>query len=292
MLGNYDRVAATMDAYAKGTFPPEPEVVRTPRSGLSLTHRFGLHFKAGVDPDVSPINGVEVSPRSRAQAMVNQWLSEILPDPGEVGCRVEWFDPVANQLKNDTVTQRALGLQPIDLLYIVALDGDNAMSELDDRIARYIVDPRKPRPDAPIAIRHTARLTAPLKSFFEVAPLLRHLRSLVLRRGRSRRPISPCRAKRPKSRLNSANRRPTRRQGAHRTESACSDLDAAVVNAPVDAAIDDVVALFARARSFGIQQVGWGFIYEWRRRAFSDAFARVSASSNAGTNAWRISMPG
>lgn len=89
VLGNYDRVAATMDAYAKGAFPPEPEVVRTPRSGLSLTQRFGLHFKAGVNPDVSPINGVGVSPRSRAQPMVNQWLHAALPSADEIGCRVE-----------------------------------------------------------------------------------------------------------------------------------------------------------------------------------------------------------
>lgn len=276
VLGNYDRVAATMDAYAKGTFPPEPEVVRTPRSGLSLTERFGLHFQAGVDPDVSPINGVDVSPRSRAQAMVNEWLLGVLPDPGEIGCRVEWFDPVANQLKSDTVTQRALELQPIDLLYIVALDGDNAMSELDDRIARYVIRTHTPRPDAPITIRHTARLASPLKSFFEAASLLRHLRSLLLRS----RPLMPTdlslsgeAAREDDSRVRIDDARVTKVRAE--LNQLGLDLAAAAINAPVDTAIDDVVALFARAARFGIQQVGWGFIYEWRRRAFSDALGRI-----------------
>ena len=278
VLGNYDRVAATMDAYAKGAFPPEPEVVRTPRSGLSLTQRFGLHFKAGVNPDVSPINGVGVSPRSRAQPMVNQWLHAVLPSADEIGCRVEWFDPVANVLKNATVTQRALGLQPIDLLYIVALDGESAMSELDDRIVRYIMDTRAPRPDTPIMVRHTARLTAPLKSFFEVAPLIRHLRSLLLRS----RPLVPTdlalsgEAARDQDTTVSID---SVRVTKVRTElnQLGNDLSAAAINAPVDDAIDDIVELFARAAQFGIQQIGWGFIYEWRRRAFSDALGRVSS---------------
>ena len=38
----------------------------------------------------------------------------------------------------------------------------------------------------------------------------------------------------------------------------------------VDAAVDQAVVLFERASRFGLQQVGWGFLYEWRRRAFSE----------------------
>lgn len=188
------------------------------------------------------------------------------------------FDPVANVLKNATVTQRALGLQPIDLLYIVALDGESAMSELDDRIVRYIMDTRAPRPDTPIMVRHTARLTAPLKSFFEVAPLIRHLRSLLLRS----RPLVPTdlalsgEAARDQDTTVSID---SVRVTKVRTElnQLGNDLSAAAINAPVDDAIDDIVELFARAAQFGIQQIGWGFIYEWRRRAFSDALGRVSS---------------
>ena len=33
VLGNYDRSAGMLDAFAKGTTPPEPEVIRTPRLG-------------------------------------------------------------------------------------------------------------------------------------------------------------------------------------------------------------------------------------------------------------------
>ena len=55
VLGNYDRVAATYDAYARGNFPPEPDVIRTPLPGIGLTNRVAVHLRAGADPNVSPV---------------------------------------------------------------------------------------------------------------------------------------------------------------------------------------------------------------------------------------------
>src|SRR5258708_11683097 len=46
--GNFERIAATLDAYTTVNFPPEPEVVQTPPSGIGLTHRVGIHFKSGL----------------------------------------------------------------------------------------------------------------------------------------------------------------------------------------------------------------------------------------------------
>ncbi len=51
VLGNYDRVASTYDAYARGNFPPEPDVVRTPRNGLGITHRVALQLEPACQPD-------------------------------------------------------------------------------------------------------------------------------------------------------------------------------------------------------------------------------------------------
>ena len=53
VLGNYDRVASTYDAYARGNFPPEPDVVRTPLNGIGLTIASRLHLEAGADPTVT-----------------------------------------------------------------------------------------------------------------------------------------------------------------------------------------------------------------------------------------------
>jgi len=276
VLGNYDGVGATMDAFAKGTFPPEPNVVRTPRSGIALTHRVGIHFETGLDHNTSPLAGILMSPRAKAQPMVNQWLSGLLPPPEEVGCLVRWVDPVTGTAIKDTVTQFKLKLQPVDLLHIATLDGATAMGELDDRIARYIFDTHAPRPDVVLDIRHTERLAQPLRTFFEIAPLVRSLRSLVLRS----RPLAPT----DLALANEAERGHDSNQALDRAVIADVrdeladlrvDVGALVPAAPADALIDTVVPLFAEAARFGIQQVGWGALYDWRRQAFAGVLARV-----------------
>ena len=277
VLGNYDRVAATLDAYAKGTFPPEPEVVRTPRTGLTLTHRVAIHFEAGLDPDVSPLLGIPISPRSRAQPMMNSWLAALLPPPDEIGCRVEWLDPATRTARAETVTQAALQLQPIDLLTIGTLDGEAAMGELDDRIVRHVIEKRQPRADAVLSVRHTLRLQAPMKTFFELAPLLRHLRSLLF----ASRPLAP-------TDIALSGEADTLQGGTQtiareRVQLVQDELEALAQDlsgfdaetSAVDAVIDAAVALLARAARTGRQQVGWGFIYEWRRRTFAALLARV-----------------
>src|SRR6201999_1447100 len=65
--GNSDRVAATYDAYAQGRFPPEPDIVRTPRPGIGLTVRLALHLRPGLDPTVSPVPGVAMTPRAAVE---------------------------------------------------------------------------------------------------------------------------------------------------------------------------------------------------------------------------------
>ncbi|QIG49955.1 hypothetical protein G5V57_20835 [Nordella sp. HKS 07] len=277
VLGNYDRVAATLDAYSKGGFAPEPEVVRTPRSGLTLTHRVGLNLAPGANGEVSPLPGIGVSPRSRAQPMLNVWLRDLLPEPDEVGCKVEWFDPVANILREVTVTQTDIDLQPIDLLYLATLDGEAALGEIDDRILRSVVATHAPRSDALITIRHTARLPEPLKSFFEVASLIRHLRALLL----ASRPLAPTDI----SLSGEAVRQQDATQVIERSRVAGvrdalaalrQDVANAVFAAPVDSAIAAAAGLFQRAARFGIQQVGWGFMYLWRRRVYAGLLDRIN----------------
>ena len=73
VMGNYDRAAATLDAYGQATFPPIPEVVQTPRSGIALTHRVALHFDPAVT--ISPND----NPRVKAEPALNRWLKDVLP---------------------------------------------------------------------------------------------------------------------------------------------------------------------------------------------------------------------
>lgn len=179
VLGNYERTAATLDAFGKGSQPPDPEVIQTPRRGISLTHRVALHLEAGLDGTISP-NAVPVTPRARAEPAANAWLAGVLPPPARVTCLVDHAEPGATP-QPVTVSQQDLGLQPLDLLYLLADTGvDQAMAGLDDRIAEHVIRTAGLRPDAEVEIRYRDSADGTY-SFFEVGALARSLRGLLLR---------------------------------------------------------------------------------------------------------------
>jgi hypothetical protein len=174
MVGNADRAAAAMDATSKATFPPEPDVVRTPRSGIALTHRVALHLPV----DAAAAAGATV--RGRVEPAIDRWLENIFPPLPDIVVHVEFRNiaPGSPLLPAD-VTMQQLGLRPIDLLYILDFGSEQAMGELDDRIVNHIITSRGLSPDASVQIRYTVPGGAN-KSAFEVAPLAASLRSLLL----------------------------------------------------------------------------------------------------------------
>ena len=154
VLGNFDRSAAVTSAFSSGAAPPEMQVVKTPRTGISLTHRVALHLDPAVDPNISP-NSVPLTPRATAEAPVNVWLNGRLPAPVQAGVSVTYSTPALAAPKTVTVTQDQLQLQPIDLLYLVNIDLDQAMAELDDRILQVVRYGPDAHPDIAITINYT-----------------------------------------------------------------------------------------------------------------------------------------
>jgi hypothetical protein len=87
-----------------------------------------------------------MTPRALLEPGVNQWLGGILGDPRLIVCRVAHLDTSGAEAGNAPVSVAALGLQPIDLVYLTgteqntgaAADGaenKTAASELEARIA-------------------------------------------------------------------------------------------------------------------------------------------------------------
>ena len=177
--GNYERAGAVLDAYSKGKFPAGPDVIRTPRSGVTLTHRVALHLKVGFDPSDPSLT----SPRAKAEPALNDWLGAILPAPASVACQVTVTDPLQGTTTTHTITQADLGLLPIDLLYLLDPDDEHSGRTLDDLIEAHVIATFAPRPHAELAITYRDRIaTIPNHvPFFELAPLVRSLRSLLLR---------------------------------------------------------------------------------------------------------------
>ena len=177
--GSAERAGASLRTLETGHRPPEIEVVRTPATGVTLTHRVGVHL----DPAAS--GGAGATPRALAEPAIDAFLAGLLPPLGAVACRVHWTNPVDGSDESFTVTLAALGLRARDVVELVR-SGEQAMDELDDRVVRHVVDAAGPRPDAQlrIAYRDAGPGQIPV---FEIAAQCEHLRSLVT----TARPLRP-----------------------------------------------------------------------------------------------------
>ncbi|HYM59326.1 MAG TPA: hypothetical protein VEZ11_00385 [Thermoanaerobaculia bacterium] len=284
VVGNYDRVASTLDAYSKGNFPPEPQVIWTPTSGMGVTHRVAVQFELGdADPGATP--------RAVAEPGLNRWLASILPPMNQIGCMVDYRD-VANTAKSKEILLSALNIQPADLLQLLREDKERSLAELDERIMTIIAP--LARPDSPITIRYMDKDTAAV-SLFELSPLVRHLRRLLT----AARPLRST----DLSLTNEARRDDNADVFVDRARIAgartalgnvLTDLNNFDTNelktplgdvvahrgdilAKIDGWIDTAVSLLSRAALFSIPQSGWGFGYDFRARIFRDLIAKASA---------------
>lgn len=301
VLGNVDRVAATLDAVGRAGFPPEPAVLETPQSGITLTHRVGVHLRTGLDHLRSPVTGMAMTPRAMAEPAVNELLTSLLPDPALVVARVRWHDPDGAD-RDRLVTQVQLGLQPIDLLHLVRLEVDPALGELDERIVRLVADEERLRPDVSPLVHFTEQVPG-FFTFFEIAPLVGHLRTL-LTGSRPLRASDVVRAGDATTALDDAVHADRARPAAvasaldaHHTST--RDLadeidrllaDPVAARATIVAGTDDLVDracdLLAAAGRFGVAASGWGQLAETRRSVFVDLLSEVATR----TGRWQVRL--
>ncbi|MFO7679608.1 MAG: hypothetical protein R6X34_06110 [Chloroflexota bacterium] len=296
VMGNYDRAAGTLDTYSKGNFPPIPEVIQTPRSGLTLTHRIGIHLLSGLNPALSPVVGLGQTPRGEAEPALNHWLAAALPAPDEVGCRAVVVDPVSGVETAVSISQADLGLQPIDLLYILTHEAEPALAELDDRVLRRVLAVTTPRPDAEVRINYTEKNG--MVTFFELTPLIASLRQLLL----ASRPLKPSDVRLQieanesedetvslnRQRLAAAHTRITLLRGdvdsyAASLQALLDDLDnhRDDVLTGLDGFCDDLVDLLEQASRAGVPQTGWGFVYQQQAAIYKGILTAASALIDA-----------
>ncbi|GAB4488516.1 MAG: hypothetical protein OHK0019_05000 [Saprospiraceae bacterium] len=285
VMGNYDRAAATLDAYSQATYPPVPEVVQTPRSGIGLTHRVALHF------DANAVAALSDNPRAKAEPAMQQWANGILPAPTQVSCKVT-YDGNPNPV---FVTQAALGLQAIDLLYLINPDNLEARSELEDRVRDFIFQNAvpKPRPDAVLTISYTEGDTGHF-TFFEIAPMIRSLRALLLRSRplRSTDVALPTEAKNDnagqislaRSRVDFlttalTNEKTTRLVPLQTTMATVFPEPGpvtATILANIDNYLNDIITACKSLSIYGLQQTGFGIFYETKGGIFKNLLKKAA----------------
>lgn len=117
--GNTTVAGATLDSVARGQRPPDPEVARSPRSGIAVAHRVALAFAPRTN--TRPYWDT-VSERSTLEPTLDDWVGRVLGDPGDVVCTVTWTLPLLSNRSEVLstrpleVTLRDLGLTPLDVL--------------------------------------------------------------------------------------------------------------------------------------------------------------------------------
>ncbi|MBX3617851.1 hypothetical protein [Nitrosomonas sp.] len=279
--GNYERAAGTLDAFSKGHFPPVPEVVQTPRSGVTLTHRVGLHLRAGLNPG-DPANS---TPRAKAEPAVNQWLTQLLPVMSDIFCTVDYYHHGNAQQEQQTVSAQDLGLLAIDLVYMLSSD-QQQMTALDDRILTYVYAIPGVRVDSDIKIQYRGKLPGKF-SLFEVMPMLHDLKALITQS----RPLKTTDVKLPNEASQEEDSAATIRAekvtavrdlllpqqtalNALKTQidTWLNDADPAVAESNalnhLDEMINGYLPIAHAVNQFGLTGAATGFVYDWRRVQF------------------------
>lgn len=291
LLGNTERAAATLDAVSKEGFPPEPAVVRSPRSGVSLTHRLAVRLTSGLSPNHGSTLFRGNGPRAKAEPAVNAWVAKMLPSQQDVVVVVSWQEHGRPEPVKHTITQYDLELQPIDLFWALRPEDEAAMTDLDDRIAGVVATLYRPRPDVELKIEYTTRVENKV-TFFELSPLVDALRTLLT----TARPLRTTDLV-PGAGSSTIDRtadlvvsldkdRPLAVRDAmaeflDEVKDLLGDLGslfpaepAAPLRAEILAEVDALLAkhaeLIVTAGSFGMVRSGWGELTAWRRGLFAD----------------------
>ncbi len=126
VAGNPTRAAAAMDVLAAGeAVPPEPAVVRMPRTGIALQHRLAI-----VVPDPVPPTGGgwNVTPRAAAEPRLEAWAQGVLGEASAIAL-----------VDGDPRRLSDVGLSALDVVYDA--DGqDVASSTLAGRVRAALPD--------------------------------------------------------------------------------------------------------------------------------------------------------
>jgi hypothetical protein len=253
--GNPERSGATLDAIGRGAAPPpELEAIRTPRSGIAVTHRIALLLESTAAP---PSGDRYV--RARAEPRLDRWAAWLLPDFAAVRCHAEYRDAATGELLTDgqrDVLLSELDLSALDVVVLSSGTQDGAPGELDARFRELLArtwppaDPASARLD--LSYGRQPRWGTEIVSLDDLLEAARALRSLVSRaRPLEARDVLPAAVEAPPAAPDVVELR-ARADDAQAALKAVGESLGALVNAPATA---DLVALrdaLSIAASFGI----------------------------------------
>jgi len=294
--GNIDRAAGTLDTYSSGSYPQLPEVVQTPRSGVNITHRVGLQIVPDADPTV-----FGYTPRAMGEPGLNLFLEDLLPPMNTIMCYVGFHHQASGlDIVDHPISMSDLGLQPIDLLFMISGDTSQNMDSLDDLVVDHTLSlvfpspgvPKPPRPDAKIAITYFKVVNGNV-SVFEIAPLIGHLRALLLQ-SKPLQASDVIKSNEAGDSVNAdqhlskqridliaayANTQKTNLDNyVAMLEASLGEGgdDEATIISNLDANLTALIAIIRPLALLGLPQTGTGFAYAWRKTQLETLFAKFT----------------
>ena len=145
VAGNPTRAGATVDGLAGAPVPPpEAGVVRTPRTGIGVTHRLLVLLGDSGDD-----RGWPDTPRGLAEPRLDAWARATLPRPELIGIRARFLDDEGTELAAlDDLTlaslheeiekQEELRIGALDLVLLADPDREPQRSSFEQRLAALI----------------------------------------------------------------------------------------------------------------------------------------------------------
>jgi hypothetical protein len=133
VVGNPERARAALAALDRQERPVSPDVVRTPRTGTTVTHRVLVLLGDGPAPGWEDFP----DPRSTAEPRLNAWVARLLGPPGSLvfGAEVRRAGTVRTTV---SATAAELGLSPLALVLAARRSSGDRPSELESRLARVL----------------------------------------------------------------------------------------------------------------------------------------------------------
>ncbi|MFK8008016.1 MAG: hypothetical protein AB8H03_16785 [Saprospiraceae bacterium] len=178
VLGNFSRSDAMLSAISEGKNPPEPEIIRTPRTGTMLTHRVGISIQAITDSSIP--NGwiSNHSAKSIIEPSLNYWVGNQIGDPSKISCiaRYTTLDNVETDLE---VTVNDLKIQPLDFLMCFSGLSSDTENELAKRLKLSTLESLNNKPISKLEIRLDQTLDSSHFSIGELIPFFNELLELI-----------------------------------------------------------------------------------------------------------------
>jgi hypothetical protein len=147
--GNTARLQGALQSLTSPEAPPEPDILRTPRSGRLLTFRIGLTL----DPDASAGWSPALSPRAQANAPLNHWLAEHLPAANQIQWTVR-----RPGMEPETHSAAELGFEPLDLVLMSADQLGDQSSELE----RFLIGQYRWKHSIPDSLKTVVASSTPI----------------------------------------------------------------------------------------------------------------------------------